>query len=383
MSSEHSILMFTDWYYPAQRAGGPIQSTKNMVNLLAKTHTIKVVCRSTDWGMKSPMENLELNVWMKQVNGVEIMYLSPDKINLKNIKQIIKENNCKMLYINGIFSFYFSILPLFLSAVYKPVKTFVAARGMLHQSALSVKPLKKQLYLAFARGFGLFQSNSSRTSVLIASNEEERKAIVSALGPNIKPMILGNIPIHPEDCPKQTIVKAPDRLKLIFVGRLSPEKNPLALIAALSHFKASIDVTWVGSYNDEKYFAEFQAALKTLPSNIHSQYIQVIEHLQLLQTISEHHVMVLPSLGENFGHAIYESLACSRPVIIGNNTAWQASDCIMTCDPLSPDELGHKLQAMLVINQAAFDQLAQSSKLFAMEWYLAQNFDKGYLEAFS
>ena len=33
--------------------------------------------------------------------------------------------------------------------------------------------------------------------------------------------------------------------------------------------------------------------------------------------------MLLPSLGENFGHAIFESFANAVPVIIGNNTPWR------------------------------------------------------------
>jgi glycosyltransferase involved in cell wall biosynthesis len=32
---------------------------------------------------------------------------------------------------------------------------------------------------------------------------------------------------------------------------------------------------------------------------------------------------VLPTLGENFGHAIFESLAAGRPVLISDQTPWR------------------------------------------------------------
>jgi glycosyltransferase involved in cell wall biosynthesis len=99
--------------------------------------------------------------------------------------------------------------------------------------------------------------------------------------------------------------------------------------------------------------------------------------------IAEHHVMVLPSLGENFGHAIYEALACSRPVIIGNNTAWPQSDFIGSCDPENVEALTQLIQEAASLDQAAFDHLSIASKQFALSWYTDQNFDKAYLDAFS
>ena len=39
--------------------------------------------------------------------------------------------------------------------------------------------------------------------------------------------------------------------------------------------------------------------------------------------MAEYDVMLLPSLSENFGHAIFEALAAGTPVIIGDRTPWR------------------------------------------------------------
>lgn len=393
MSKPSSILLFTDWYWPAQKAGGPVQSTQNMVKLLEKHYHISIVCRATDWGDQTIMPNIMPDQWQVHSDAIKILYLSPQKTKLKNIKQIIKEENPNILYINGIFSFYFSILPLFFSKVFNLQKTYVAVRGMLHTSALSVKPLKKQLFLSFARGFGLFQGNQTaiqsfsqryQSSIqLLASNAIEKKAIQSALGSKINTKVLGNVPIHPEHCPQHSIPKTVGSLKLIFVGRIAPEKNPLTLLKALQKLDQPIAITWVGSAIDQAYYNNFLAEIKALPKQVQSKHIPTLEHDQLLACIAEHHVMVLPSLGENFGHAIYEALACSRPVIIGNNTAWQRSEFIRSCEPENVEALTQLIQEAASLDQAAFDHLSIASKQFAQSWYTDQNFDKAYLDAFS
>ena len=35
-----------------------------------------------------------------------------------------------------------------------------------------------------------------------------------------------------------------------------------------------------------------------------------------------HDLFVFPTLGENFGHVIYESLMCGTPVLVSDNTPW-------------------------------------------------------------
>ena len=40
------------------------------------------------------------------------------------------------------------------------------------------------------------------------------------------------------------------------------------------------------------------------------------------QTLSDYHLFFLPTLGENFGHAIFEALSVGVPVLISDQTPW-------------------------------------------------------------
>jgi glycosyltransferase involved in cell wall biosynthesis len=43
----------------------------------------------------------------------------------------------------------------------------------------------------------------------------------------------------------------------------------------------------------------------------------------VITTIRQHHLIVLPTTGENFGHSIFEAMQAGRPVLISDKTPWQ------------------------------------------------------------
>jgi glycosyltransferase involved in cell wall biosynthesis len=48
-----------------------------------------------------------------------------------------------------------------------------------------------------------------------------------------------------------------------------------------------------------------------------------LPHHELEQQLLAHHAFVLPTKGENFGHAIFEALAAGRPALISDQTPWR------------------------------------------------------------
>jgi glycosyltransferase involved in cell wall biosynthesis len=60
-----------------------------------------------------------------------------------------------------------------------------------------------------------------------------------------------------------------------------------------------------------------------LPETITVELQQDVPHHQIKQLINERHVLALPTLGENFGHAIFEALGSGRPVLISDQTPWR------------------------------------------------------------
>ena len=48
-----------------------------------------------------------------------------------------------------------------------------------------------------------------------------------------------------------------------------------------------------------------------------------VKHEKLHALLHEYDVMLLPTLGENFGHAIIEALDAGLPVVISDRTPWR------------------------------------------------------------
>ena len=54
--NKKKILLFTDWYEPGYKAGGPIQSTRNFVVAMHELYSISVITSDTDLGETKPYE---------------------------------------------------------------------------------------------------------------------------------------------------------------------------------------------------------------------------------------------------------------------------------------------------------------------------------------
>jgi glycosyltransferase involved in cell wall biosynthesis len=62
--------------------------------------------------------------------------------------------------------------------------------------------------------------------------------------------------------------------------------------------------------------------ISKLPKNIYVHYAGEYKPEQMQHIVSQSDAMVLLSKGENFSHAIYESLSAGRPVISSHYTSW-------------------------------------------------------------
>ena len=95
------------------------------------------------------------------------------------------------------------------------------------------------------------------------------------------------------------------------------------VLKALKNRKENIQISFAGAGIDEAYQQVFDNELKSMPKNKAIICLKELPHSEILNLFNHTDVMILPSHGENFGHAIFESLASATPVIISNNTPWK------------------------------------------------------------
>ncbi len=314
------ILLFTDWYEPGYKAGGPIQSCKNIVAILKGEYDFYIVCSDRDLGDQQPYKNIPTDEWVKTSDTTHIWYASPKYISTKTVKELVTDTRPDFVYFNSMYSPLYTLLPLWvlLRNQYSG-KIILAPRGMLHKGALKRKYFKKYVFLRLFR----FIAWHKRV-VFHATNKQEQKDILAFFSTKANITILDNIPntSFSQWLPK---LKKPEELSCVFISRIHPKKNLYYFLKVLSEIKNEVKLVFdvYGVEEDEGYAQECKQLTNSLGSNIHVKFKGPIPYTDVFSTMQQYHVFVLPTLGENYGHVIYEAMSAGDPVLISDQTPWR------------------------------------------------------------
>jgi ubiquinone/menaquinone biosynthesis C-methylase UbiE/glycosyltransferase involved in cell wall biosynthesis len=318
------LLVVVRTFFPAFKAGGPIQSLQALVRRLSGAFRIKVLTRDRDSGESRAFAGIRSNTWTP-VSGAEVMYLPPRATTIRNLIRLINRSEYDLLYINSFFDPVFTLAPLLarrLGFLYKrPV--VLAPRGELSGGALAQKRIKKWLFLRAMRGFGLYRDVRWH-----ASCEEERREIMEAFRGDQdiakKIEVARNLAITPTEnigrLPRSA--KKTGVLRAVFISRISPKKNLAKAIDLLSRVRGDVSLDVFGYISDPDYWAQCQAhASRSTP--LRMTYQGVVPHEEVVPRLQAYDLFVFPTLGENFGHVILEALLAGCPVAVSSVTPWQ------------------------------------------------------------
>lgn len=312
------ILICIDWFEPAYKAGGPIRSIKNMVELLKKEFDFYILTSDRDSGDDKAFDNVELNTWISK-EDYSIYYLSKERQKYSNISALLKEKDFDKYYFNSFFSFKFTLLPLIsLKSRNLDSKTILAPRGMMGEAALQIKAMKKKFFILMSKIVGLY-----RNITWHASTKLEKQEIVTQFGESAKVHIAQNVSQKPDHI--QQIEKV-DISRFVFLSRISPKKNLLKAIAFFDemHFpNKKVEFHIYGPIEDKEYWKRCEEQIKKLKTNATIAYKGMLNRKELYSTLSGYHFMLFPTKNENFGHNIAEALICGLPVIISDQTPWR------------------------------------------------------------
>lgn len=378
MNKKKKILIFIDWYLPGYRAGGPITSIKNLIAQLHGHFDFSIVTTDTDYHEHVPYNNIKSNQWNKLKN-CEVFYLSKDKLNPAEIKRIIQETEHDYLYLNSMFSVYFSLLPLFFSRKVSK-KIILAPRGMLAPGALSIKKFKKQIFLSLFRFFNL-----NKRVTFHATNEDEKKQVINFF-PDAEVIVAPNLPAKSNDGLLSKTKKEPGKASLVSIARISPEKNLLFAIPLLSQVRGEILLNVYGSVNDQSYFQEIKREVSALPHDKKVIFHGAIEPSVIPAVFKESHFLLMPTLGENYGHIIIEALSYGCPVIISDKTPWRNLTEKKAGWDVSLDDQSkwiEILQEAVDMENKTYSILSENAVKFANEVQNDKELVKKYLHLFS
>ena len=380
MLTKIKILLFSDWYEPGFKAGGPIQSCKNTVNAMVDDYDFWIFTSDRDLGDKEPYKNIKTDTWLNLPNGAHIWYASPGFLKSSNIRNLITQVQPETVYLNSMFSSYFSLLPLWiLRSIMFPGRIILAPRGMLNTSAVSRKKWKKKIFLSL---FSL--SRISKKIIFHASSTHEEEDIKQYFGNNAQVYQIEEIPnIYEKWNPRN---KQISQLNCVFISRIHSIKNLLyAINVVKSVAGCSILFDIYGPVEDEKYFQKCKEAASQANVHISINFKGPIVNSAIFNLLQNYHLFFLPTQGENFGHIIFEALTSGCVVLISNKTPWKGIEDKNAgwALPLTDNRIfADKLKQLCDMNEQAFNEKSKAAYDYARTYVASMNLKSRYINLF-
>lgn len=344
-------------------------------------YRIFIMTSDRDLGAAAAYPDILPNQWMDFDEKSQVYYCSPDQLGWRSLLKVIKTLQPDFIYLNSMFSLPFTIYPILQRRLnLYGSQLILAPRGMLKASALQFKRPKKMIFLKAMKWLGV-----GSLLRFHATDETEWKDIQLYFGQRVKDLIAGNFP---GPIPEQIkpLDKKPGQLSLLFIGRLHPVKNLDFLLSVLQSSAGNITLDVVGSEEDASYTALCKQKAATLPANIRVRYLGEKPPQELAGIIQQHHFLVLPTHGENFGHVIFEALSQGRPVIISDQTPWRNLPAMQAGWDLSlqsPEAWTACIQEACEAEQQTFDRWSQGAWQVAHNYLHQTNLKQAYHKLFS
>lgn len=310
-----ALCFFVKSFPPAVNGGGPIQSIDAVVQEALESDHVAVLTSGYDLGCTTPM-NVPLNTWQRY-GRARVMY-ADDSTLRGYIRMLLRLRSIRpeTIYVNSIFDLKHSLVPLLLwrFALMRASRFVICPRGELDPGAISISSSKKKRFLAVARILRLH----TRVTWHATNPEETRQIKTHCRSDRI-------LELPPKTSLKEQATPRSgtwDARAIIFAARISPKKGLLTLIRAMREVNGPIALTVIGPASDEAYLSECKAEAARLPPGKTVGFAGPKPNFEVRDLFRSFAASALPTLGENFGHSIAESLAAACPPLLPPTTPW-------------------------------------------------------------
>lgn len=309
-----TVLVFSDYYLPGYKGGGPIKTVKNLFDQVGEEISFKLITLNHDLEDTVPYSDIESDVW-NTVGNAKVFYISRGTAGYKQIIKIMLERGYQVIYLNSFFSPTFSLLPLLIAKSLRQ-KVVLGPRGEFSEGALKLKSQKKNVFIKMYKLLGLHHG-----VIYQASSNYEADDIKRVLGANVDIQIAEDI--GAQQFSDTLILRETDNLKIVFVSRISPMKNLLLALEILKNVRQTVSYDIYGPIEDQEYWVKCESVIDSLPSNIQVNYRGELRPEEVIDTISTYDLFFMPTKGENYGHVIAEALCAGLPLLIADTTPWR------------------------------------------------------------
>lgn len=312
------ILVSLSTYLPGFRSGGPVRTIANMADQLGEEFDFYIVAGDRDLGAATPYADTVPNTW-KTVGRAKVFYRAPGSSGWGALLRNLRLFNFDIIYLNSFFG-----APSLRPLIYRRLgwladrPVLLAPRGEFSGGALALKPVKKRAFMALARLIGLYRGITFQ-----ASSEREAADIRRALG-TVNIIVAANLASRTVNAASERPARSPeDPLRVVFLSRISPMKNLVGAAEILARVSCPVEFDIYGVLDDEGYWIHCKEYLSKLPDHVVARYLGEVTPDQVETILSGYDFLLLPTLGENYGHVIREALSSGLPVLISDQTPWR------------------------------------------------------------
>lgn len=322
-----TILALLGTYIPGFLAGGPIRSVHSLVDAFGAEFDWRIICPDRDLGSDAPYPGIVADRWTP-VGKALVFYASPRMLRPWNLLRLLRGLDHDLLYLNSFFSPRMSILPV--AAAYTGVlrrsRILIAPRGEFSPGALAIKAWKKRPYLWMARCLRLYRNCRWHLSTSLELDDLRSVFPVSVgLGFDARNCFVAPdmVDFTLDGAVANRALEAPPNLSVAFLSRISPMKNLDFALRALAQVRARVVFSVYGPEEDAGYVNHCRELAGGQPANVEVRWCGPVAAAEVVQVLSAHDLMLLPTRGENFGHVIVEAWAAGLPVLISDQTPWR------------------------------------------------------------
>lgn len=373
------ILTFNGVYLPGYKAGGPIRSLDNMVAYLNDEVEFYIVTRDRDEGDEEPYPNININEWNKREQE-HVYYQSEKDFSIFSLKNVINSEKFDGVLLNGFFSEY-TIRYLLLKKLnlIENIPAIIMPRGDLASGALSLKKWKKKLFIEIIKKVNLYKGLN-----WLATSTAEKNDINKFFS-NSEITVISNFPTKNIINYDYYNTKEKNKLKIIFISRITEVKNLLFALKILNEINGEIEFSIYGPISDNTYWEKCKNFIATMNDNIKIKYYGSIQHNKVDNVLKKNNLLFLPTLGENYGHVIVEALSNSIPVMISDKTPWvdlESKNAGWDISLNKKEKFREEIQKLVFLNKEEYKKYIDGVRNYVNEIFKPEEITKKYLNLF-
>lgn len=369
-----NILHIAPTYYPATYWGGPIFSVYALNNALAYLPDVSLTILTTDSAGPQLEDRLDKDVLSglypnQDVNITRRIWGTSVSIELlRKLPRLVRQAD--VVHLTATYSFP-TIPTLVLCRIFNKPLVW-SPRGAVLDAHQWEGSRRKRLKRWWERICNILILPGR---VLAHTTAEQERAVMQQRLPRATAIIVPNAVDVPAEF--STREWLPDgRLRLMYLGRLSPKKGIENLLEAISLLKGSNISLNIYGTGDRDYTERLKLLAEQL--GLLGEEVSFIGHVDgeaKSAAFAKADVCVVPSYTENFCMVVAEALAHGVPVIASHGTPWAAVEvkgCGLWVDNI-PDSLVQAINKMRVMALPEMGNIGRSWMEQEFSWSSAAN----------